>query len=110
MVIGLSVPQCPPCHTFRRMVRRTSILILAAVVSVLTTQPVPVRAERAADAYAILWQSEARASRPAEVRFVASPCRALCDFQHPAQPAPALLTGFSASLHSRAPPSFSLAD
>ena len=53
---------------FYSVIRRTSILVLASVVSFLATQPLPSSVTSSGQGYAIHWQSEARAQKAAEMR------------------------------------------
>lgn len=86
------------------MIRRTSILVLAGLVSVLSIQPMPVRTLREHDPCAIVWQSEARVAQPAEVRTAAQD-RAPEDVTLSARPAAfARQPLLPAALHPRASP------
>jgi hypothetical protein len=85
------------------VIRRTSVLVLAAAVSILAAQPMPARAQRASEACVIVWQSESRVKKPAEVRKIevarSHNCSARC--AEPLSPDAQLLPS---NLHPRAPP------
>jgi hypothetical protein len=85
------------------VIRRTSILVLATVVSFLATQPVPARTLRAGESCAIVWQSESRARKPAEIRKIES-ARSHDGSPSCAQPPSPDALFLPSSLHPRAPP------
>lgn len=89
---------------WRFMLRRVSIFLLAAVVSGMATQPLPVRARGDHERCVIVWQHESRVSRPAEIRVVvpAQPqARAILALSQPVF----LTQQVLAAIHSpRAPP------
>src|SRR5882724_11323834 len=91
-----------PGHAIlKSVIRRTSILVLAAVVSILATQPVPVRTQQSSEACAILWQSESRSKKPAEVRKVEAACTQGCGSACAEPPSPDAQP-FPSNLHPRA--------
>jgi hypothetical protein len=52
------------------VIRRTSIFVLASVMSFLATQPLPARTTSSSQGYAIHWQKEARAQKAAEITIL----------------------------------------